>query len=218
MGCESSWSIDKSYIFAIMILDLASFAFGFELIDGTGTPPWGTSLGQHKPDYTFTHEGYEELLAGMVYNSVPLKQIWLPIGRGGNVVSGIENPNIQIASVFQNVFVNGKRIDKPFMMIIYKEDSLSHCGRRHVKYSPKITYRQKDGHVYTNEDFLCEVRKVFSLAQDACWFVYKIDLSRQTELHLTAVFVDKQHSVTYTNSHTRKEAWQQLIELERSII
>ncbi len=198
-----------------MIIDLASFAFGCNLIEGTGTPPWGTALGQQKPDYAFSHEGCKELLTSMVYNIVPLTQVYLPIGRGGNVVSGQEDANIQLASVFHHVFVNGKKINKPFTMIIYKEDSLSHPGRRHLKYNPKISFRQKNGFVCTNEDFLRDVRNTFSLSENACWFVYKIDASIQTELHLSAIFVDKQHSVTYPDSRTRKQAWQQLIELER---
>ena len=213
MGCKSSRLIVKPHILTTMTIDLASFAFGFNLIEGTGTPPWGTALGQQKPDYTFTHEGYKELLAGMVYNAVPLKQVYLPIGRGGSVVSGQDDSNIQLASVFYNVFVNDKKINKPFTMIIYKEDSISHSGRRHLKYNPKTSFRQKDGFVCTNEDFLNEVRRTFSLAEDACWFVYQIDASLQTELHLSAIFVDKQHMVTYPDSRTRKQAWQQLIEL-----
>lgn len=212
MGCKSSRLIVKPHILTTMIIDLASFAFGFNLIEGTGTPPWGTALGQQKPDYTFTHEGYKELLAGMVYNSVPLKQVYLPIGRGGSIVSGQDDNNIQLASVFYNVFVNGKKINKPFTMIIYKEDSLSHSGRRHLKYNPKTSYRQKDGFVWTNEDFLNEVHKTFSLAENACWFIYQIDASLQTKLHLSAIFVDKQHSVTYSDSRTRKQVWQQLVE------
>lgn len=195
-----------------MIIDLASFVFGCNLVEGTGTPPWGTALGQHKPDYAFTHEGCEEILIGMVYNSVPLKQIYLPIGRGGNIVSGIEDTNIQLASAFQKVFVNGQRINKPFMMVLYKEDSHSHSGRRHLKYSPRISYRQKDGFVHTNEAFLAEVRNVFSLSENACWFVYEINLSKQNELHLSAIFVDKQHAITYLDSRSRKQEWQQLIE------
>lgn len=199
-----------------MTIDLASFAFGCNLIEGTGTPPWGTALGQQKPNYTFTHEGCQELLVGMVYNAVPLKQVNLPVGRGGCVVSGQEDTNIQLASVFHNVFVNGKRINKPFTMIIYKEDSASHPGRRHLKYNPKISFRQKNGFVCTNEEFLNEVRQSFSLAEEACWFVYKIDVSFQTELHLSVVFVDKTQSVTYPDSRTRKQAWQQLLnEIEK---
>lgn len=194
-----------------MIIDLASFAFGCNLIEGTGTPPWGTALGQHKPDYTFTHDGYKDLLVGMVYNAVPLKQVYLPIGRGGNVVSGQEDLNIQLASVFNKVFVNGKYINKPFIMILYKEDSLSHTGRRHLKYNPKTSYRQKDGYVYTNDDFINEVRNTFSLDDNACWFVYKIDIPNQIELHMSAIFVDKQHSVTYPDSQIRKQIWSELV-------
>ncbi len=195
-----------------MIIDLASFAFGCTLVEGTGTPPWGTALGQQKPDYKFTRDGYQELLSGMVFNSVPTKQVWMPIGRGGNIVSGQDDTNIQLASVFSNVYVNNVKIGKPFTMVIYKEDSLSHSGRRHLKYNPKISYRQNDGYVNSNEDFLLEVHKVFSLSNHACWFVYKIDLSCQTELHLSAVFVNKHNSVTYKNSQERKNAWLQLVE------
>lgn len=195
-----------------MIIDLASFAFGCTLVDGTGTPPWGTALGQQKPDYIFTRDGYQELLSGMVYNSVPLKQVCLPLGRGGNIVSGQDDSNIQLAAVFNNVYVNNVKIDKPFIMIIYKEDSISHSGRRHLKYNPKISFRQKDGYVCTNEDFLLEVRKTFSLNDHACWFVYKMDLSCQTELHMSAIFVDKQHPVTYKDSHDRKQTWLYLVE------
>ncbi len=194
-----------------MIIDLASFAFGCNLDKGTGTPPWGTALGQQKPDYTFTHEGYKDLLVGMVYNAVPLKQIYLPIGKGGNIVSGQEDSNIQLASVFTKVFVNGKCINKPFIMILYKEDSLSHTGRRHLKYNPKTSYRQKDGYVYTNDDFINEVRNTFSLDDNACWFVYKIDIPNQTELHMSAIFVDKHHSVTYPDSQIRKQMWSELV-------
>ena len=34
-----------------MNLDLGSFAFGSYLNSGSGTPSWGTALGQSKPDY-----------------------------------------------------------------------------------------------------------------------------------------------------------------------
>lgn len=195
-----------------MILDLASFAFGCTLIEGTGTPPWGTALGQQRPNYEFRHEGYQDIIVGMVYNAVPLKQICIPIGRGGNIVSGIEDTNIQLASVFQNVFVNDVRIHHPFTMVLYKENSDSHKGRRHLKYNPKISYRNKEGYVYTNEGFIDEVRETFGLKQNACWFVYEMNLSNQTELHISAIFVDKQNPVIYPDSRTRKQVWQQLVE------
>ena len=147
----------------------------------------------------------------MVYNAVPLKDVWLPLGRGGNVVSGIEDHGIQLASVFHNVFVNGQRIHHPFAMIIYKENSDSHKGRRHLKYTPKISFRDETGYVYSNEGFIEEVRKKFNLAEEACWFVSEIDMSTQTELHLKAHFVNSNGRMVYKNSKERKEAWQKLV-------
>ena len=103
-------------------------------------------------------------------------------------------------------------------MVIYKEESDSHAGRRHLKYNPKTSYRQKDGYVYTNEGFIEEVRKTFELTKDACWFVYKLDLSSQTELYMSAIFVDKQKNAVYPDSRTRKQIWQQLVEKEESFL
>lgn len=194
-----------------MKIDLASFAFGCKLVDGTGTPPWGTALGQQQPDYKFSHDGYLETIAGMLYNAVPLKDVWLPLGKGGNVVTGIENHGIQLASVFHDVYVNGTRIDHPFAMVVFKECSASHNGRRHLKYTPKISFRDEKGYVYSNEGFIAEVRKTLGLADDACWFVNELDLSSQKELHMKVHVVNKTGSMTYQNSKERKATWQKII-------
>ena len=194
-----------------MKIDLASFAFGCKLVEGTGTPPWGTALGQQQPDYKFNHDGYLEAIAGMLYNAVPLKDVWLPLGKGGNVVTGIENHGIQLASVFRDVYVNGTRIDHPFAMVVFKECSASHNGRRHLKYTPKISFRDEKGYVYSNEGFIAEVRKTLGLADDACWFVSELDLSSQTELHMKVHVVNKTGCMTYQNSKERKDVWHKLI-------
>lgn len=96
-------------------------------------------------------------------------------------------------------------------MVIFKESSNSHNGRRHLKYTPKISFRDEDGKVYSNEEFLTEVRKTFDLSNNACWFISEIDLSSQTELHLKAHFVNKTKNMVYQNSKERKEAWLNLI-------
>ena len=200
-----------------MKIDLASFAFGCTLIEGTGTPPWGTALGQQRPDYKFSQGGYKEIIVGMLYNAVQLKDVWMPIGKGGSIVTGIDNPGIQLVSVFQNVYVNDKKINHPFSMVIYKESSESHNGRRHLKYAPKISFRNEDGVVYSNEEFIAEVHNNFSLSNDACWFVSELDISTQTELHMKAHFVKKDGGMVYQNSKERKEAWTKLIELQTNI-
>lgn len=194
-----------------MKIDLASFAFGCVLIEGTGTPPWGTSLGQHQPDYKFSHEDYKDVIVGMLYNSVPLQDVWLPIGRGGSVVTGVENHGIQLASVFHHVWVNDVQINHPFAMVIFKEKSDSHNGRRHLKYSPKISFRDENGYVLSNEGFIMELRKTFSLSEDSCWFISELDISSQSELHMKAIFVNKKGGMVYQNSKERKEAWLKLV-------
>ena len=195
-----------------MKIDLASFAFGCTLIEGTGTPPWGTALGQQRPDYKFSQEGCKDIIVGMLYNAVPLKDVWLPIGKGGSVVTGIDNPGIQLASVFQKVYVNGAKINYPFSMVIFKEKSDSHDGRRHLKYTPKISFRDEEGKVYSNEEFIAEVHNTFSLAHDACWFISELDISTQTELHMKAIFVNKEGGVVYKNSKERKKVWCELMQ------
>ena len=201
-----------------MKIDLGSFAFGCSLVNGTGTPPWVRALGQQRPDYKFNHDGYLETIAGMLYNAVSLKDVWLPLGKGGNIVTGFENHGIQLASVFHNVFVNGKTINHPFAMIIFKESSDSHNGRRHLKYTPKISFRDKKGYVYSNKGFIDEVIKTFNLSAIACWFISELDLSTQTELYMTAHIVNPNNSMVYYDSKERKEAWSALIKQHQIVL
>lgn len=190
-----------------MKIDLASFAFGCTLIEGTGTPPWGTSLGQQRPLYKFNRVGYQEIIIGMVYNAVPLKDIWLPLGKGGSIVTGADHTGVQLAAVFNDVYINKIKIDHPFAMIILKEESESHNGRRHLKYPPKLSFRNNYGYVFSNEGFLKKVYEQLHLAVDACWFVSEIDLSTQSELYLTAHVVNENGHMVYQNSKERKDAW-----------
>lgn len=193
-----------------MNLDLGSFAFGAYLGEGTGTPSWGTALGQSKPAYKFTYPGSEVVLIGMVYCSVPLDRVSLPLGKGGKIYQASDLEECQIASLFRKVYINGTRIDYPFIMVLVKENSDSHSGRKSIKYSDKNTY-QYDGEQYSNAEFVRRARKVLGLDEQACWFVYNVDVYNQDELHLSAVIVDEKNSVKYANSSERRDAWLDLI-------
>ena len=193
-----------------MNLDLGSFAFGTYLNSGTGTPSWGTALGQSKPEYKFTYPGAEVILIGMIYCSVPLDRVSLPLGKGGRIYQASELDECQIASLFRKVYINGTRIDYPFVMVLVKENSDSHSGRKSIKYSDKNAY-QYNGEHYSNAEFIRCARKVLGLEEQACWFVYSIEVYNQDELHLSAVIVDENHSVNYANSSERRDAWLELI-------
>ena len=193
-----------------MNLDLGSFAFGAYLNSGTGTPSWGTALGQSKPAYKFTYPGAEVILIGMVYCSVPLDRVSLPLGKGGRIYQASELDECQIASLFRKVYINGTRIDYPFVMVLVKEDSDSHSGRKSIKYSDKNAYQYNEEQ-YSNAEFIRRARKVLGLEEQACWFVYSIEVYNQDELHLSAVIVDKNNSISYANSSGRRDAWLELI-------
>ena len=123
-----------------MKLNLSTLAFGSIIEKGGGTPSWGTELGQSKPDYKFTVDGCEEILVGMLYNSVNLHHVSLPLGKGGHVDIASNFEECHLAAVFRKVYINGIRIGYPFIMVLIKELSASHTGRRSIKYSDKISY------------------------------------------------------------------------------
>lgn len=193
-----------------MNIDLGSFAFGTYLNSGTGTPSWGTALGQSQPAYKFTYPGAEIILIGMMYCSVPLNRVSLPLGKGGRIYKASEIDECQIASLFRKVYINGTRIDYPFTLVLVKESSDSHPGRKSIKYTDKITYSDNREH-YSNIDFIRCVQKTLGLKEEACWFVYSLEVYNQDELHMSAVIVDKENSVTYQNSSERRNEWLDLI-------
>lgn len=193
-----------------MNIDLGSFAFGCNLKEGTGTPSWGTSLGQSRPEYKFSYPGAEAILIGMIYNSVPLEYVSLPLGKGGKIYTASDLEECQLASLFRKVYINGVRIDYPFVMVLIKETSDSHAGRRSIKYSDKNKYDDSIEE-YSNQVFLEKARLKLKLSDNACWFVYNIEIYNQDELHMSAVIVDDSASITYKNSSVRRGEWIELI-------
>lgn len=194
-----------------MKLDLSSLAFGSIIEKGGGTPSWGTALGQSKPEYKFTVDGCNEILVAMLYNSVNLHHVCLPLGKGGHIDIASNFEECHLASVFRKVYINDIRINYPFMMVMIKEQSASHTGRRSIKYSDKISYNHA-GERLSNQEFFRIARKELGLNWESCWFVYEVNVANYDELHFKAVIVNKEYSESYHNSAERKEHWLSLID------
>ena len=194
-----------------MKLNLSSLAFGSIIEKGGGTPSWGTELGQSKPEYKFTVEGCEEILVAMLYNSVNLHHVSLPLGKGGHVDIASNFEECHLASVFRKVYINNIRIGYPFMMVMIKEQSASHTGRRSIKYSDKISYNYA-GERLSNQEFFRIARKELGLNWESCWFIYEVNVRNLDELHFKAVIVNKEYSESYRDSSERKEHWLSLID------
>lgn len=194
-----------------MKLDLSSLAFGSIIEKGGGTPSWGTALGQSKPEYKFTVDGCNEILVAMLYNSVNLHHVCLPLGKGGHIDIASNFEECHLASVFRKVYINDIRINYPFLMVMIKEQSASHTGRRSIKYSDKISYNHA-GERLSNQEFFRIARKELGLNWESCWFIYEVNVANYDELHFKAVIVNKEYSESYHNSTERKEHWLSLID------
>lgn len=194
-----------------MKLDLSSLAFGSIIEKGGGTPSWGTALGQSKPEDKFTVDGCNEILVAMLYNSVNLHHVCLPLGKGGHIDIASNFEECHLASVFRKVYINDIRINYPFMMVMIKEQSASHTGRCSIKYSDKISYNHA-GERLSNQEFFRIARKELGLNWESCWVIYEVNVANYDELHFKAVIVNKEYSESYHNSAERKEHWLSLID------
>ena len=194
-----------------MKIDLSSLAFGSIIEKGGGTPSWGTALGQSRPEYKFIVEGCEDILIGMLYNSVNLHHVSLPLGKGGHVDIASNFEECHLASVFRKVYINGNRIGYPFIMVLIRELSASHMGRRSIKYSDKISF-SFSGERLSNQEFFRIARQKLGLNWESCWFIYEMYVRNQDELHFKAIIVNKEYSETYHDSIERKTHWLSLID------
>ena len=114
-----------------MILNLGSLAFNANIETGGGTPAWGTELGQGE-GYKFAFEDMSDFFTGMVYKSVAdIDKVTCPLGKGGNQRADYD---FVIASLFDNVFVNGKKVnDARFLLLVVKKlNGDHHVGRRTI--------------------------------------------------------------------------------------
>lgn len=184
-----------------MILNLGSLAFNADITTPGGNPAWGTELGQGE-GYKFVFEDMSDFFTGMVYKSVAdTDNVTCPLGKGGNQRADYD---FVIASLFDKVFVNGKRVkDARFLLLVVKKlNGDHHVGRRTIKYNPRMTYRGE----LINEDCYQKMASTMGLPKDAAWFVYEIYIVNQDELHFTAFELGDEPQ-TYRNNDERKNAF-----------
>lgn len=193
-----------------MKLDLGSFAFGSFLSVG-GSPSWGTALGQGK-GLKFSYPGWDNIIAGMLYKAIPTSKVYIPLGKGGHVYNGLDDEGIQVAALFDQVYINEVRIPAPFIMIIYRDSSASWDGRRTLKYSDKIEYQQDSVTRIKNADFIAAAREALQLSDDANWIISDLYIEDQEILHMFAGIVNPNQSETYATGEQRKAAWIEAIQ------
>lgn len=201
-----------------MRIDFGTFAFGYRVKSGGGTPNWATALGQGKEHKINNTPAINELLKGMIYSSAPLEKISTKIGKGGNLVSGhAKNSPIVIGSVFKDVYINDTHINGgKFILLITRDTSASHFGRLRIKYGPSNTFTDNE-ESFSNQNFLNKAKEQLGLAEDSCWFISDINIINQSTLRLNAIIVNKFGTVDYEDSNALHNAWEELIPPEYEV-
>lgn len=182
-----------------MKLDLGSVTFNMNITEGGGTPSWGTALGQNT-NYNYSVPGIEELLTSMVYCVVDTKDVFCPLGRGGQQQ---DNSHYELASLYKKIYANGKYIpDAQFVLLIVKQiNGEHHVGRRTLKYNSKITYKDES----LNDDCYKKIASTLGISESGSWLVHSIHTENQDELHFEVIIADKDNTLEFQNSEERKK-------------
>lgn len=203
-----------------MKIDITSLCFGFKIEkeNDSGTAAWATSIGQAPKGVCYIdteRDGLGEIVYGMMYKShSDFENLKV------RDVAGLEKKEEprgdrerMMFSVFEDVYVNNKKVEGIYTLSYEREDSTSHKNRLHICYAKYLTYK---GH--SNKETLKEMAKVLGCNEDACWFVTDISIKNQSSLHFTAIVVNPTKSMTYDDSKARKRAWEMLVpEIDISI-
>lgn len=192
-----------------MKIDITSMFFNSRIEGQTATPAWGTSIGQNKSRACRIDDFKSEvvdMVIGMTYKSVAdIDKLDVSKGSG--------NRDIITCSVFEDVYINSKKIDNTqYVLLLVREHSKSHDGRLLISYAPYIKYNGIE-----NQSCIELMQQLLGCSAEGCWFVYDISIKNQSELFFSAVVVNPSSPMVYSNSiksKNRSEEWKALIPSE----
>ena len=192
-----------------MKIDITSMFFNSRIEGQTATPAWGTSIGQNKSRACRIDDFKSEvvdMVIGMTYKSVAdIDKLDVSKGSG--------NRDIITCSVFEDVYINNKKIDNTqYVLLLVREHSKNHDGRLLISYAPYIKYNGIE-----NQSCINLMQQLLGCSAEGCWFVYDISIKNQSELYFSAVVVNPSSPMVYSNSiksKNRSEEWKALIPTE----
>lgn len=185
-----------------MKVDITSMFFNSSIEGQTATPAWRTSIGQSKSKECRIEtdvQGVTDIVIGMTYKM---------LGDTSKLNVSNVSGELLMCSVFNKVFINNDLLeDTSYILLLLREDSVSHNGRMQVCYSPRLSIGD-----IKNADTIEKMRAHIGCAPSGCWFVYDISVKNQDELHFSSVIVDKDKPTLYTTkSQDRSKLWKSLV-------
>lgn len=159
---------------------------------------WESSLGTGK-NYFFVTPGYENIITGILYNSIPLKDISNIFGKEKANVSGddpSQNPEqqaVQLAGIFNKVVVHYNDRSEPFdnapiiLLVTQVQDPQKrHYGKRSIKYSVNTAYKKTENETIINQASFDTIQEKF----DDRLTCYGMLVEQFETLHLYCVNAD----------------------------
>lgn len=185
-----------------MKVDITSMFFNSSIEGQTATPAWRTSIGQSKSKECRIEtdvQGVTDIVIGMTYKM---------LGDTSKLNMSNASGELLMCSVFNKVFINNDLLeDTSYILLLLREDSVSHNGRMQVCYSPRLSIGD-----IKNADTIEKMRAHIGCSPSGCWFVYDISVKNQDELHFSSVIVDKDKPTLYTTkSQDRSKLWKSLV-------
>ena len=185
-----------------MKVDITSMFFNSSIEGQTATPAWRTSIGQSKSKECRIEtdvQGVTDIVIGMTYKM---------LGDTSKLNMSNASGELLMCSVFNKIFINNDLLeDTSYILLLLREDSVSHNGRMQVCYSPRLSIGD-----IKNADTIEKMRAHIGCSPSGCWFVYDISVKNQDELHFSSVIVDKDKPTLYTTkSQDRSKLWKSLV-------
>ena len=185
-----------------MKVDITSMFFNSSIEGQTATPAWRTSIGQSKSKECRIEtdvQGVTDIVIGMTYKM---------LGDTSKLNMSNVSGELLMCSVFNKVFINNDFLENTsYILLLLREDSVSHNGRMQVCYSPRLSIGD-----IKNTDTIEKMRAHIGCSPSGCWFVYDISVKNQDELHFSSVIVDKDKPTLYTTkSQDRSKLWKSLV-------
>ena len=190
-----------------MKIDITSMFFNSSIVGKTATAAWGTSIGrQNPPCNIYESEDVVNILAGMLY-SVRTDKENLSVDEMSS------SRELVMFSVFEKVYVNGKKIDGSLILLLVREHTTSHEGRMIVSYPKYAKYKQADGTSIHNEQTMNMIALSLGITPDDTWFVYDISVANQDSLLINACSAGSDKYKQYIGtSKERSREWGEIVE------
>lgn len=195
-----------------MKVDITSMFFNSKIEGQSATAAWATSIGHKKSEkcrIDDSRQGVIDIVKGMIYKSVSNFDVL-------DVSAGSSNREIITCSVFNDVFINGIKLENAqYTLLLVREHSQSHEGRLLISYAPYIKYDNVENQECVNLMF-----DALGCSSEGCWFVYDISVKNQSDLHFKAVVVNSSKPMIYPNTTTSKKRsaeWNALIPINKEI-